>query len=199
MAKQYVSGPGHLYVGVDITPGRRTASQNTSVTAVKRPIYLGTAEKFPKITKRPNFKPTFVDQGGEVPHDVAFMGEEAFVAADLSRYNEAVYNSLSSRPRHQFGLRGFTGSQDIGTLMIAEGKAYPLWVHFPYASKAAFSDMPNGYHFFASYLIGPDELEPLGTTPRKVRLIWHCLRVYDPVAGNYLSYDHDMTGLPGPD
>lgn len=200
MAKQYVTGPAHLFVGVDPTIVRATTTAVAGAAGAVRsvaPAYLGTAERYPKISLRPAYEPTYTDQGAKVPHDMAFMGEEGFVAADISRWNEPVYNALASRPRHRAGLRGFTGSQDHGSLLIAEGLAYELWVLFPYASKAAFSaDMPAGYHFHAAYLIGPDELEPLGTTPRKIRLMWHALRTYTAQNGSYQLYDHDMSGLP---
>jgi hypothetical protein len=194
MAGQKVTGPAHIYCGVGPN---------------KSPLYLGTAERYPKISIRPHFKPTFTDIGGDVPFDMSFQGEEGFVSADISRWNEITYAIMAARPRHRHPLfpRGSTFNGDIGTLMLAEGAAYPIWVVFPYAAvnggKAAFADMPAGFRFVSSYLMGPDELEPLGTTPQKERLIWHCLRsFYITTGGNarqFLLYDHDMRGLPSID
>jgi hypothetical protein len=181
MARQYVTGPAHLFVGV----------------FDRVPKYLGTAERWPKITERPNFSPTFNDAGGHVPFDVAYEGNEAFTVAQLSRWTEVVYAQLANRPhRSQFG-RGTNVNGDIGTLMVQEGRTYPLWVWFPYAAlkPAAFPDMPAGYRFPNAYLAGPDDLEPLGTTPRKVMLIFHALRGFDAGKNTFLLYDHDMSGI----
>ena len=188
MATPYITGPAHIYV---LLP-------HTSTFA-----YLGTAERYPKISIRPAGEPVFNDIGGKVPFDMAYMGEEAFVSADISRWNEATYAAMASRPSHSAGpVRGFNGPLDVGTLYIAEGLAYQLVVQFPYGlgqpfAKGAYTanDMPGGYHFYASYLVGPDELEPLGTTPRKIRLIWHCLRVYNPATQSFLLYDNTLTGI----
>lgn len=181
MARQYVTGAAHIFVGVG---------------AGYSPVYLGTAERYPKIVLRPNYKPTFADQGGEVPFDMSFQGEEGFVFADISRWNEATYAALAARPRPN-GIRGSNAPGDVGTLLQAEGMTYPLWVYFPYFSKPAFAGMPAGYRFLSSYVAGPDELEPLGTTPRKIRLTWHCLRAYRIIQGreSFYLYDHNMSQL----
>lgn len=213
MAQLFCTGPAHIYIGVpNITRGfiRTTKPTSTSyaggasvslegVDVAVTPLYLGTAEKTPKITLRPAWREAFADQGGEVPHDVAFAGEEAFVSADISRWNETTYNVLASRPSHTAGARGASLLGEIGTLMVTEGRTAPLWVVFPYALKPAYASMPGGYHFVASFLVGPDELEPLGTNPRKIRLIWRCLRKYIPGSGTYQLYDHNVNGLPSPD
>jgi hypothetical protein len=196
MARQYVTGPAHLFVGLGTKGG----------------VYLGTAEKFPRISIRRQFHPTYTDQGGLIPHDMAYMGEEAFVAADISRWNESVYAQLAALPRPnssvglsspvQAPVRGTNVGGDIGTLLVGEGMALSLYVQFPYAAlKAAiYPDMPPGYRFAAAYLVGPDELEPLGTTPRKERLLWHCLRTYNAKSPTlYTLYDFNLTGLPTPD
>lgn len=184
MANLYVTGPAHIFVQLPGIAGPQAYS------------YLGTAERYPKISIRPANEPVFNDIGGKVPFDMAHMGEEAFVSADISRWNEPVYAALAARPRPGSGTRGVNVAGDIGTLYVTEGFAYSLAVLFPYAAKLVYAaaGMPAGYRFLSSYLVGPDELEPLGTTPRKIRLMWHCLRTYDPSTGSLFLYDHDMTG-----
>lgn len=188
MAKQFVTGPGFIFVGT---------GNNYSLE------YLGMAEKHPKILLRPNFQQTFTDESGTVPYDASYGGEEGFVMADISKFNEPIYAKLAQKAGNRL-VRGVENFGDIGALMVAEGRTFPLVVAFPYASKVAFADMPLGYRFVASYLLGPDELEPLGTTPRKIRLIWHSLRLHygqneamegalnlNIPAGSNILYDHN--------
>lgn len=170
-AKQFVTGPAYIFVGT----GNNYALE-----------YLGMAEKHPKIVLRPSFQQTFTDEGGPTPYDASHGGEEGFVMADISKWNEPIYAKLAQKAGNRTG-RGTSVFGDAGALMIAEGRTYPLVVAFPYASKVAYTDMPPGYRFVASYLIGPDELEPLGTTPRKTRLMWHALRLH-------YGQNNDMAG-----
>lgn len=163
MAKPYVRGPGFLFANVG---GGGSA------------VFLGTAERSPRIQVRPHFSPVYNDLAGQsVPLDMSFDGEDGFVIADLTRWNESGYAALASRPRFT-GARGTSVPGDIGTLMITEGWAYGLYCLFPYQSKTAYADMPPGYHFPAAFLEGPDDLDNINTTGGKVRLIWHCLRAY---------------------
>jgi hypothetical protein len=200
MATPYVTGPAHVFVGL--------GSGGT-------PIYLGTCERYPKILIRPANEPHFNDMGGKVPFDMAHMGEEGFTSGDFNRFNETTYAVLASRPRGPAGVRGLNVAGEIGALYLTEGFAYGVWVSFPYVAKPVFAaaGMPAGYHFLASYLVGPDELEPLGTTPRKIRLIWHHLRAFGIPgisipqgvtlqssigAGEVFElYNHDMSAING--
>jgi hypothetical protein len=64
--------------------------------------------------------------------------------------------------------------------------------------------MPDGYRFPAAFLQS-DDLPELGTKARKISLVFHCLRTFDPTVttvygtGRFLLFDDDMTGLPAID
>jgi len=185
MAQPYVTGPVNLFVRLP----------DASIE------YLGTGKEAPRLKIVPHWEPVMNDlYGTKIPMDVAYEGEEAFVAVDLTRWNESVYTKLVQRPDVQTD-RGRDILDDIGTLMIHEGASHELWLHFPYTTlKTSMATQPAGYHFRAAYVLGPDEFERLGTVAREQRVIWHCLR--KSVAGGGAStldlrlYDHDMTGLP---
>lgn len=161
--------------------------------------YLGTCEKAPKIVHRPAWKPVFNDIGGtEVPFDVSYQGEEAFTFADLTRWNEPVFSALQARPNFPGDVRGLNIPGDIGTLMLTEGRAYQLFIFFPYVAKPAYASggMPAGYRFVATFLEGPDELSELGTSPRKINLIFHHIRGWDPKTQRFVCYDHAVGAMP---
>jgi len=187
MAQPYVTGPCSLWAGVG---------------SGGSPVFLGHAERSPSIQVRPSFSPVFNDIAGQrVPMDYIYDGEEGMVSVDLTRYNEVVYAALAARP-NPGGSRGVNVPGDIGTLVGIEGMAFQLWLNFPYAAKAAmaFGAMPAGYHFYAAFLEGPDGLDGLGTTNRRLRLNFHCIRALISGENNlgqgvFLLYDHDMTAV----
>lgn len=191
MAQVYVTGPCSVWVGIgDGSTGSAT------------PTFLGHAEKSPSIQIRPQFSPVFNDLAGQrVPIDYLYDGEEAMVSVDLTRYNEATYRSIASRPT-MTATRGTNIPGDIGTLMALEGKTFPLWLNFPYAAKTVMSAgaMPAGYHFYAAFLEGPDGLDSLSTSNRRLRLNFHCIRKMtlestELGTGAFYLYDHDVTAV----
>lgn len=164
------------------------------------PVFLGTAEVSPDVEITPKYNPVYRNESGlQVPFDWIYDGESGLIVADLTRYNEEVYAHLASRAappgRH---VRGTDFVGQIGTAMVSEGIAYPLWLVFPYAPKLAFRGMPGGYRFVASFLLGPDRLNPLSTKPRKIRLVWYASRLYDQATGTHVLYDHILSSLPAP-
>ena len=198
MAQPYVTGPAGVIIAFSGVP-----------------VFLGHCERSPSIQIRPYYSPVFSDFAGQrVPLDMIYDGEEAMVSLDLTRYNEAVYTSLASRPQGAGAAaiapaRGTNVPGDIGTLMLLEGYTTHLWITFPYAAKTVFSSpaapagaggiMPAGYHFHAAYLEGPDDLGPLGTTARRLRLNFHCIRTYSVASTGpvFTLYDNLMTAVAG--
>jgi hypothetical protein len=191
MTQPYVSGPVDIWCGVG--PGYT-------------PLLLGWCEKFPTIQIRPSYSPVFVDIGGQmVPLDWMYQGEEALVSGDIIKWNENTYANIAAKSNRATPVRGYNGPGEMGTLMVGEGVAYPLWLRFPYTGKAAFQQavsgsMPAGYRFVASFLMN-DDMPQLGTAARKIHLVWHCVRVFDPTVitsvglGSLKLFDHDMSGL----
>lgn len=143
-------------------------------------LFIGTAERSPQIQIRKSWMPLFNDLGGpSIPFDMSYAGEEAFISADITRWNESVYASLTAGP-FNLGNRGFDINGDIGTLMMTENAAGALTLVFPYTSlkPLTYGTQPFGYYFRRAWLEGPDILDPLGTQPRKTRLVWRALREF---------------------
>lgn len=189
MAQVYATGPGLLFVS-----GAALSESGVS--------YLGTAERHPRQQIKAGWEPLFNDLGGQrVPFDILYEGEEAFLSADLTRWNERILNRLMARPGRAASVRGKNTSVDIGTAVLAEGYGLTLWCQFPFASKAAYQNaangnMPGGFRFPASIMIGPESYESMGTAPKKIRVVFHCLRYFNPTDFSFLLYDHDMSALP---
>ncbi len=171
MAQAFCTGPCPLYIQL-----------NANAT----PLFLCHAERFPRIAIRPRYSSVMCDLSGQsVRYDAIYDGEEASVIADVTRWNEGVYALIADRAKTNTGVtanRGTNGFGEIGTLMMTEGVAYLLHIVFPYAAKPAYATMPAGYRFFAAFLEGPDDLDT-GSTARKTRLVWSCIRAVQPATG----------------
>lgn len=175
MAQPYVTGPAHMYV-----------------QSGGSPVYLGTAERTPRIEVRPGQIPVMNDIGGPVvPFDMMYSGEEAFISADLTRWNNSVLQTILGRP-----IVGSPPGADsfgsIGTIISYEGMGFVFYIVFPYSSKPAYSTQEAGYRFFSCYVIGPDDHYSLGTNPRKIHLAIHALRVYDPASQSLSLFDFNV-------
>lgn len=171
------------------------------VLATRQPVYLGTAERATVAEIQPGWTPWYDDEmGTTIPADELYEAEEAFVTADISRWNEPVYAFLAQRVNRAplGGGRGINFAGDVGTSMVYEGYCYPLWIQFPFAGKLGYAlrGMPPGYRFFNAMLAGPERLDPLGTQPSKRRLIWRCREYLDLESGAMALYDHFMGALP---
>jgi hypothetical protein len=182
MAQIFTSGPCPIYVG-----GGASAT----------PLFLGHAEKFPRIALRPRFSDVFCDLSGQsVAYDVSYDGEDATVTADIVRWNEAAYTIIADRAKTNTAAatnRGTNGFGEIGTMMMTEGVGYPLYLIFPFTAKPAYASQPRGYRFWCSFLQGPDDFE-LGSTARKLRLSWRCIRQIRPASGATTAVGADNFG-----
>jgi hypothetical protein len=179
----WCTGPAILYVGVGGSLGQDV------------PVQIGTAEARPTIVTYDEWLEAFNDLGGvKVPFDDSWQGEFSITRADLTRWDEGVLARIQSRPDFT-GTRGQWPFGAKGTLMKTERMYYPLWVKFPYQSKAAYTNMPAGYRFPVSWLLSPDTM-PIGTEPRKVSVIFLSRSIFSPVDGSDFLYDFNMTGLP---
>lgn len=186
MAQPFVSGAAHL--AYFFPAGSSSTFANTLQ-------YVGTAERSPRIQTRKGWIPLFNDLGGpSIPFDMCYEGEESFISADLTRWTEAVYSAMTAIPTNT--VRGFNGVGDIGTLMMTEGVAGTLFVLFPYTTlkPLTYGTQPAGYRFVRAWLEGPDDLDPLGTQPRKIRLVWRALRGFQLTSDGptFSLYDHNM-------
>lgn len=187
MAQTYVSGPVPIWI-----------SDQSGL-----PQFFGHCERMPNIKWRPNYSEVFVDIGGvKVPFDTVKQGSDAMVSLDMIRFNYPVYNNLSLMTCNEGTVPG-----DLGTLMVYEQDtsqvaSIELWLPFPYVAKPAMGTMSPGYHFLAAMCIN-DDLDQMGTVPLKKRIIFHCLRQFDPFftndfgAGSFDLFDDDMSAIAG--
>lgn len=194
MAQLWSTGPALIYValtGTGDAPGGGLGGPPVN------PAFLGTAEFAPAIHVRREWESVFNDfGGGRVPFDTMYESKEGFTFADLTRWDENVYQQLAAAPRTAEGGFDPTNPQDgadfvgdIGSLMITEGLAYSVFIKFPFASKSAYAGMKPGYRFPASYLMGPDEANSLGTKPFKRHIVFHHLRTFEPSTQIFRLYD----------
>lgn len=192
MAQPSVTGPGHIYVKTNYSPGIPNLS------------YLGVCETTPQIEFTPRFTPVHSDvAGAEVPHDWIYSGKDARLSGILTVWNWSILLAVMTRPAPvistsppspdpRFGI-DLAGAR--GTLMNTEGYSYTLWVQFPYFSKPAWGGfMPGGFHFFNSFLFGPDRFD-MGTKPNRIPIMF-AMTTKLTDGGNWVLCDSDMTGIP---
>jgi hypothetical protein len=198
VAQPYVSGGVSIFVGVASTSGG--------------PVFLGHGERAPRPRVHRHYVPYFSDLGGSrVPFDVAHAGESGSVSVVLDRWNESVLrvieDAATTGRAGNLGVRGTNDPGEMGTLMVSEGVAYPLWLRYEFAGRptmniGANGVMRKGWHFLAAFLDQVDDFEDLGLQPHKVLLTWTCLRLFDPTAasttsgyGKFALYDEDMSAV----
>ena len=193
MAQPFVHGPVHLYVGIGAGGGAFA------------PAYLGTGERAPRYSLRRGWEKVMNDVAGVVlPFDYSYQGIEAFITVKLTRWNEGVLSTIQDTVGNGQGAAhpGLMNPGDIGSLVNTEGLGMPLWMHYSYGAgglfaKAAYATMPPGYHFYSTFLEGPDDREG-GTDPASTLLTFHAIRTYLPSAGAFLLFDSNMTGISLP-
>lgn len=175
--KVYVPGPTSLW----IDPLRNNGSENPPPL---KPLLLGYGEHGVSIDIEPVMDPVHADIGGKrIPTDEMFMGETATVKAMLTVLNWEVLELAMKRPFSKAaagGTNGTFGYGDVGTLMVAEGATYNLYIRFPYSQvpdahvPAFFGGVIDGYRFLHAYLAsGP--IEASGTAA-KIPATFRCLR-----------------------
>lgn len=182
----FETGPVHVYVGA-------SASGLLTLPTLAETFYAGSGEIAPDIIKQVKYDPVFNDIAGSLPYDYLFQGEEAIVPITFTIWNWPRLSELNSAVNNS--NPGFEYAYNVGTLMVTEGKAFQMWLQFPYYSyKAIFSGagMPAGYHFYGvfvdSYVTMP------GTKANKIRVNFRCVRVYQPAStGNgFYLFNHSM-------
>lgn len=192
-AQPYVTGAVHFFLGrtdTDQTPNAVGGSKKFG------PDYIGTCEFSPRIQVDKVWVPLFNDLGGPiVPFDVSYAGKQAFIAADLTRWNDEVIQRFESAPK--FGEQKLSDEiSDMGTLVNTEGYNITVWVVFPYQRFPAYSTMLAGYRFPAVVGLQTDH-NRLGTQPRRVHLNLHAIRLFSAAKKQFLLADNDMSAVAG--
>ncbi len=203
MAQLFTTGPAHIFIG---TPNL------ASPLVAQQAFYLGTCEQKPIISVQRHWKPAGNDIAGQtIGMDLSYQGQEGLITANLSRWNEAVYQVLAAR---LFGARtiansapGYDGPVDMGSLFIHELQFAHLFITFPKSVLTFYNGggggtgnggpLPNGYHFFATTLVEKDTIQP-GTDPLTRMLQFRAFRPLLATANGLAMplYDYLVTNLP---
>ena len=183
MAQLWTTGPVDLWTGV---AGSQLAPS---------PVFIGHGDAAPRAEEIEHFLPVMCDLGGgQEQFDAMWLRSHLIVDVDLIRVNMAPLLKMRARPNSFTGTPGITAPGDVGSLMLTEALAYPLWIRWPYSNQAYYAGLPNGIHAFAAYLIGPD-VHTMGTVPYKMRCTFYCMSVYQPGPQVFYCYDSNMNGL----
>ena len=194
MSQFYVSGPAETWI----------SPPNTALTS-SNALYVGFSRNGISVRITPNFEDIEVDYAGNVPGDVAFMGEEAAISGEFARYNETVVNTMlqylpgSSQPAGT----GINGA--IGSLIFTEGYAYQLLVYSPYNFKNTYSGtMVPGFLFSTAYLANPYEVT-LSIRTKKPQLGWRAIPSFGTIDAStyqvgtpYNAFQLYSTVMPSP-
>ena len=214
MSQPYISGPVHIYVGVvggitgnvviadtgtkgegseEVDEGLFLSANINSYT----PAYLGTCQEAPKIRTNTSWAPIVNELwGNQEPYDVTYQGSYCDIYGALTKWDWNVYTRCQCRPNSLGGLWGQDDLLSVGTMMVTEGFAYPIWLYFPYyQNKLIFinNGAPPVYRFWAGFLVGPEE-ENLGTKPNSINIQFRCMRKFNPVSRKFVLVDRVANG-----
>lgn len=202
---RFVTGPAFIYVTkcnfgtggggsgatIDTAPSSAANVAPGGTPAKTDIFYLGTCEVAPKIRISPQWEKVMNDIGGAIlPIDYTYQGEDGEIAGTLTMWNEDVYYNIQSKPAE---VRGVNSAGEIGTMWQLEGACRHLWIHFPYATKTAYSAaaMPTCYHFVAVRPIG-EELG-IGTVASKRLMAFAADRFLVPSTLALKLYDNTLS------
>jgi hypothetical protein len=166
MSKIYVSGPAYVWAGL---------GQSNSY------LFLGFTENGLEVSVNPLNEDIQVDYAGLMPADISQLGQEARISGTFTRYNEQVLLLAQSFLGPQ-GLAGFGGNGAVGTLVVAEGAAYPLLVWSSYSFKTIFGDMVPGFLFPAA-IIADNIPVTLNVRRKAPNLAWRAVPIFGTVNG----------------
>lgn len=200
MATFYSTGPVQIWVGPQvIAPAYGTVLPTGPI------LYLGTAEVSPQAEIRRQYQPAYNDLSGAVPFDLNFLGEDAVLAIDLSRWNDFTYQAIARAPNqlNTLGVAGSAGSYNavgprncMGALQSHDGNSLTVYMVFPYgfAGNAANAPgrafgMPGGYRWHGGSLIN-DKLHQMGAKYRKLHLTFQFAPIYNNGTAIFRLYDN---------
>lgn len=185
MSQGYVPGPAQVFVG-------------TGASAAYE--WLGYSQDGVDVQLIASYRDVFSDFGGpDVPVDSQFMGESGFISMTLNKYNETVLQELAGRRVGTGITPGQIEAQGLGSLMIAEGYAYPICIKCPYNTKSFQTGLiVPGYAFSAGWLHDNFEVR-LSVIMKAPRLIFRVLPVWNGVNLTASLYTNTLPTLPSID
>lgn len=156
--------------------------------------FLGYAKEGVRIRETAFKRPVRADFAGtQMPADMALEGKIAMIEVPILKYDPAVLSHLSGRMLG--GAGGVVQANEIGTLVLTEGKSFQLWIKSPYQSKSAFSNYAAGYRFPCAIL--PDDMSwNISTEEQVIRMTFIGLVSMNTSTLSGTLYDNDMTGFP---
>lgn len=200
MATFYCTGPVQLWVGPQvISPAYGTTLPTSPIR------YLGTAEVSPQAEIRRQYQPAYNDLSGAVPFDLNFLGEDAVLAIDLTRWNETTYQAIARAPGQLNSAAATPGgygtvgpAMGMGALQAHDGNSLTVYMAFPYGSAAAAQNIPgrtfgmtNGYRWMGGSLIN-DKLHQMGSKYRKLHLTFQFAPVFNFLTNAMTLYDFSV-------
>jgi hypothetical protein len=177
----WVAGPTEIHVGVKVGGGL---------------AFLGWSLEGVRVRFNPFWNNVHADLAGMMPLDVQLMGEVAQASCDLAVWDEAVLQACQSRGNPYTGSSGFMAGGYVGGLMLTEGAAYRTLIYPPFRDLKPSQAAQLPYNFLRAFLAGPDDIHPLGTRPKRVRVIFQAIPAYNPLDGSWTLWNRDSSGKP---
>ncbi len=176
-------------------------------------MFLGWSEGGVDLDFRPRFNEYKNDLAGGPegpPADMYYSGQDCIMSAVVTRYNIGTYYVMADKSVNVLGVSvpGIDDPGDRGALMVAEGRAYPIWFKHPHATKPFYSQgvsgaLVLGYRFTAC-VMERETLPKLGPRPKKLNLAWRGISTLNMNisnefgTGRFTLFDHDMSQLVAP-
>lgn len=174
----YVPGPVRASIG-------QTAGSSLS--------FLGWASEGVNVAIQPRFDDVPSDIAGPaIPHDVQFFGADAMIRLTLSRYDEAVFATLSSLTSG--GVEGSWSTCAIGTLLKHEAKAFRLFLRAPCQTKTGQTGQRGVWNF---PIVFPTEIDyVLSSRTKRPRITLRAIADIRSADGSAVLFDTVATGEP---
>lgn len=120
------------------------------------PMFLGWCEYHPVNEANYFWNPVYTDRGGSrAAFDKEFQNGEEMVALDLNKFNDNVVDLIEAMPRPDLNNPGSRSRLDVGSLLIANGNYFELWLrNFFYGTVNATPDLGPGWYYYACSCAG---------------------------------------------
>jgi hypothetical protein len=177
----YVAGPSEIYI-----------YDRTSWN------FLGYSQSGARVQWIRQYEDFYDDKAGtKNPADVQFMGMEALISVDFTRFSHAALSIARRYVRARAFGAGTLG--DIGTLMMYQANDMKLCIRQPFANSSVYGssvypNMPEHINFL--HVIVVDDSEPMGTKAKVVPMVFRALNYVNPCNGNWEFFDTNPGSLP---
>lgn len=174
MSQGFVPGPCQVFVGTGTS---------------KAWEFLGLSEDGVQLQLLSSFEDIYNDAGGPmVPIDVQWMGEQAYMSMTMNKYNESVLQKCAARRVGTGIVPGACEVNGLGSLMIAEGFAYPILLLFPYRAKTFQNNVIVPCYNFSAGWLQDDFSIPLSVRLKRPRVIFRAIPLWDTLTLQYVLY-----------